>query len=436
MIGRNGFAGKDRVETEGDARRRRIILGVAAILTLMVVGWYAWEFYKIQTPKIGATFKAVRPTVAVASAQVSPEPRFREQAKGSSDDLFVGPPAPAVESAVEPAKVAGAPSRKTEGKVSGPGYEIEWSKKHGPKTAATSPPKKPQTAVKVKEDASPREEVWRHWGAAPYASSKEEACRKAPQAIDGFDIPAFVKGEFKRQVGSACSSKEVWLVPHQPLEEMWSGGAKPHVMKKVTVAELPVAKSPDGRSYRKGAVAQTAKAQSWLFVHEGKAYVLYLPDVCFNWAWSIVDLPTTTEVARENCVEVTFNVPTGGKVRWGVGTITGPLLPNACNAVRQGNGPWLSWYGECELCIPAIGYIAASFGGKAEVPHKYYYPTTASRQTLRFPRAIWSALVYLCLEDADAVQTCGVYIRPQDWNGRVHIVLPDSLWRWDGNCPE
>lgn len=136
------------------------------------------------------------------------------------------------------------------------------------------------------------ESPWDKWGVAPYATSLEEACKKAPTAIDGFNLPTAVKEHFKQAIGADCkSSKEVWLTPDMLLEQMWSGGQKPHVMNNKKVAELPVKKSPDGRPYRKGSVAETAKAQSWSFVHDGKTYILYLPSVCFNWSWAFAPAP-------------------------------------------------------------------------------------------------------------------------------------------------
>ncbi len=129
---------------------------------------------------------------------------------------------------------------------------------------------------------------WKDWGIAPYATSLQEACGKASAAIDGFNMPSAVKDAFKQKLGTTCGGGiEVWLTPDMLLEQMWTGGQKPHVMDKKKVGELPVLKAPDGRRYRKGAVAETAKALSWTVVHEGKLYTLYLPLVCFNWSWTL-----------------------------------------------------------------------------------------------------------------------------------------------------
>ncbi len=133
---------------------------------------------------------------------------------------------------------------------------------------------------------------WKNWGAAPYAKTQVEACRKASLAIDGFTMPPEVKEHFKQALGSSCESgTKVWLTPGMQLEQMWSGPdvrhKKAYLMNQKPVAELPVLKSPDSRPYRKGAVAETAKALSWSWTYEGKTYMLYLPFVCFNWSWSL-----------------------------------------------------------------------------------------------------------------------------------------------------
>ena len=277
---------------------------------------------------------------------------------------------------------------------------------------------------------------WSKWNVAPYARNLEEACRKASVAIDGFNMPSAVKRHFKDQLGTSCKGGiEVWLAPHQSLAQMWSGGQHPHVTTGIAVGELPVLQSPDGRPYRKGSVAETAKAFSWAWNYEGKTYVLYLPLVCFNWSWTFGPPPAT--VALEECVELSFNAPTDGHVRWGVGSISGPLLPDKCNAQRQDGGEWNAWYGECDICAAALDYIDGVLGSSAAVPHKYLYPVIRTKQTLRFSTAIWNMVVYVCLEDANGLRTCGVYMRPEDWKGRHHVEIPDSLWLWDEkNCPK
>lgn len=269
-------------------------------------------------------------------------------------------------------------------------------------------------------------EEWRNWGAAPYAASQEEACRKAPEAIAGMDVPEAVKRQWLEQLGTNCAGGEtVYLTPDIHLREMWSGGARPHVMRDVPVAAIPVRRSPQGNALRE--VYQSAKALMWQAEYEGKVYYLYLPLICNNWAWRDV---------ADDCVTLGFNVPVGTKVRWGAGSTTGPFKPDVCNAQREGDGPWTAWWGQCDTCQPAIGYIRRLLGSGAQVFNKYLYPASQTRQTLRFGAEVQDKVVYICLEYPDGRQTCGVYMRPEDWKGRSHVDIPNELFVIDdGNCP-
>src|SRR3989344_2395953 len=169
---------------------------------------------------------------------------------------------------------------------------------------------------------------WDKWGAAPYASSQQEACKKASVAIDGLTrMPVPAREAFKKMLGATCEGgKVVWLTPDLLIEQMWSGGSRPHVMERAAIAELPVLKSPDGRPYRKGSVAETAKALQWSYAYNGETYILYLPFVCFNWSWTTAPVPLV-----KKCVELGFNAPVGGKVSWNVTNTSGPFSPpDAC----------------------------------------------------------------------------------------------------------
>ena len=138
---------------------------------------------------------------------------------------------------------------------------------------------------------------WKNWGVSPFAHSLTEACRKAPGAIDGLEMPPTAKEYFKKTLGTECNNGvEMWLTPGTVLGQMWTGGKTPHVLNNVRVGELPVLKSPEGRKYRKGAVAETAKAFMWDAIHadkEGKRTTLnlYLPMVCFNFSLVSKELP-------------------------------------------------------------------------------------------------------------------------------------------------
>ena len=264
---------------------------------------------------------------------------------------------------------------------------------------------------------------WNKWNVAPYATSREEACKKAPIAVDGLNMPAAVKEHFKQTLGTTCKGgTEVWLTPHQPLEQMWSGGKKPHVMNKVTVGELPVLKSPDGRTYRKGAVAETAKALSWTFAHEGRLYTLYLPYVCFNWSWGLA--PT---VLAEECFSVQYTVEKGDEIRFAF--LTRKRLPSsACWQVCDG-ADCAAPPSPCDTC--------EWIGPKSVIPtgyeplHTGRYIARSERQTLRFPREAASEYIALCDFREGLGESDAWIVQPSAWGvGVTTVVVPYGGQPW------
>ena len=302
--------------------------------------------------------------------------------------------------------------------------------------AAPLPPAKRSSrlVVKPRVKRAPVDVPWTNWGAAPFASSFTEACRRTPEMIDRSSLPEPVKALLKREIGPNCAGgEERWLTPSQHLNQMASGGQSGgYFMTEVTVARLPVAKAPDGRTYRQGSVFETAHAQAWRVEYDGQAYVWFIPDVCFNVGWFI-------ETPRERCVEVDFNATPGGEIRWGIGSINGPLPPSACNAQSQGDEPKTAYTGICDACTGNIRYLSEQLGGKAETPHKYRYPVRAVRQRIFFSTAVWEKSFYVCKYEPDGTSTCGVYIHPRGpspWDHRYRVEILDSMWRKDdGSCP-
>ncbi len=170
---------------------------------------------------------------------------------------------------------------------------------------------------------------WAHWGGAPYASSVEDACKKAPTAIEGFALPAPVKERFKEV---ACQGGgEVYLVPGDTLSQSWWGGENPHLEGPIVLPEHPVKIGYDGRPYRKGAVFETAKARVWHVQFEGVQYTLVLPIVCGNWSWYSVPVPSTPTISEKTAAPpvVTQQCPDGFKLTvflWDLSTINDSSL--------------------------------------------------------------------------------------------------------------
>lgn len=343
------------------------------------------------------------------------------------------PPAPAM-SVAEPEKVA---------EVAPP---VE-------KKPAVKAVKKKKTAKKppVPLPAPVREErTWERWNAAPYATSREEACKKAPEAIDGFSFPTPVKEQFKKLLGTTCKGgTEAWLTPGTLLEEMMSGPDAHHkqsyVMRKRTVAELPVLQSPDGRPYRNGTVAETAKALAWRVEHEGKSYVLYLPFVCFNWSWKFgvpplppppppvlrpAPVPVPLPPVQEECATVEYAVQPGDEVRFAV--LAQRRLPaSACWQLCDGadcaappspcDDP--NCWREVQDTLPA-GF---------EPQHTGKYVARSAKQSLRLPREARMNFIALCVTREWFGQSNSWIVQPSAWNAfgkktKLHVPYGGYAW--------
>ncbi|HQU08309.1 MAG: hypothetical protein B7X04_04405 [Parcubacteria group bacterium 21-54-25] len=392
----------------------RVPVGIALLIVSIGLGAAGWWMYHNE-PKRPVVLEA---KTASVQPQAATKPAVAPQAQASPAAVV-----PKAKSLVTAARAAEQLNLKQEAKP----RVVTHQKKVRRYVSVETHPARPRRKVRHE---------WRHWGAAPFAHTFADACRKALMAIDGFKkMPPQVKRHFKRVLGTSCGGGVVeWLSPATQFKEMWAGPDRTHktpfVIEDVSVAELPVRRSPDGRRYRRGAVAETPKALKWTYEDDGTIYTLDIPYVCFNISWR-----SSRTTSHEQCVKISFDAPMHGHVHWGVGTKDGPLPPSACNAQRQGSGPYTSWLSQCEECKAPVGYIRnVLHDSSATVPQKFKYPVKSKKQTFRFSTAVESRVVYFCLEYHDGTSTCGVYMRPQDWKGRRHVIIDPSLWR-TGHCP-
>ncbi len=284
--------------------------------------------------------------------------------------------------------------------------------------------------VAIARPACAYEPVWDKWNASPYALSFEMACAKAKVAIDGFNIPQAVKEYFKNAF--LKDGEPVWLTPDMLLEEMWTGGAHPHVMSKKLVGELPVLRSPDGRKYRRDTVAETAKALSWSRTYEGKNYVLYLPLVCFNWCWSFGSPPAPPpekcpEPAVEKCATVKYIVEPNDEVSFAV--FARELLPSSsCWQLCDGDN--------CTALPSPCGDDCNWVGPKSVLPtgfeplHSGKYVARAEKQALRFPLGVEKNYVAICVT-RDGKQSDSWIVQPSAWGeGKTIVVVPYGGQDW------
>ena len=125
---------------------------------------------------------------------------------------------------------------------------------------------------------------WQHFGAAPYASSREEAMKTRENAFLklGFPIEAVdLLVEETKKPGEKTSLK----VGDRFSAQVSKGGAV-HGLKEgggIVAFESTVR----GMQY-------VATAEKWQVTWEGKVYTIILPEVCFNWTSivAIASVPT------------------------------------------------------------------------------------------------------------------------------------------------
>lgn len=314
------------------------------------------------------------------------------------------------------------------------GRPIE-TKKPSPTVAKTTsiPPIKKKTHVdtpifrKMKERHAllQAKKKWNHWGIAPYAHSFAEACRKAPEAIDSMRLPVPVKEHFKKALKFDCNGgRSKWYTPGMPLEQVTSGPDLNHVgdwvMNHVSLAELPVLRSPNGRLYRPGSVAETANVVEWRWTYEGKTYVWFIPRVCFNEGWRFGR-------SAPSCKTIKYEGRPGDEFRFAV--FTRKYLPSAC---------WQLCDGDDCVAPPSPCSSCNWIGLKRIIPSGFRplytgrYIARHSRQSLRFPLDVEQDYVVFCDTRPGLGQSDSWVVQPRVWlkKGTVTVHVPYGGQEW------
>lgn len=292
------------------------------------------------------------------------------------------------------------------------------------KPTPTVAPKKARVLTSHKRQVEKRnadgEFLWVNYGEDPFAKTREEALANRGKFFVAASDLLTPQLALRLDAAMRQPGTETRINKGARLDLMMSGGDVAHRPTRVAFKNPPVA---DGR------MEYSAPAEMWEAESDGVKAIAYRPYVCNNLSLVIIE---------SDCDEIRFNAVVHGQVRWGMGSRTGALPPSACNAQRQGDGLWTAWVGVCDDCVPPEDYLEGLLGGPVKVPHKYLYDVTARSQVLRFSHAVRNVVVYICLIDADGNESCGEYVKPQDWlRDRNYVQIYDSQWIWDiDNCPE
>lgn len=255
--------------------------------------------------------------------------------------------------------------------------------------------------------------VWERWGADPYAHSEAEAMRKLDQALADMVtagcLPKEVADAFKQAVthkpqGDTSDGGRIKIVPGTVFAFMESGK---HPMLNVSVAE---------RTFARGVVLY-ATGRGWAVMYGTKIYILVLPDICFNWAVIVQELP------KPDCAEV--RVPAKGPADSGVAWAKyypTALAPSACDAfMAPGETAWRAMPTRCPEgdCVPhqkvndmsvaqSGGWRVAGTGGEYRI-----------RVSKEFAR---KGMLLLCLKRHNGTTSCGTKVQWDDYQDNLATV--------------
>ena len=118
---------------------------------------------------------------------------------------------------------------------------------------------------------------WEHFGASPYAATREEAMKTRESAFKALGLPEKVVAEFI--VATEKAGEKTRINVGDKLDAMLSKGGVAH--RDVLVAFGSPAK---GMEF-------AAPAEKWTVAWEGKTYTIFLPEVCNNWSSAVKTEP-------------------------------------------------------------------------------------------------------------------------------------------------
>ncbi len=205
--------------------------------------------------------------------------------------------------------------------------------------------------------------VWRHFGAAPYASSRTEAMRTRGSAFRALGFPEQVVARLMKATQEPGTP--VRVVNGDRFSAMLSKGGAVDRNVRVDFIKPPVS----------GKMEYAAPAEQWQVLWRGQIYTVILPKICNNWL-SVLPAPSA-------CYLIPFNYSHTAGVAWDKehrAKVSGHLdasesqleavYNNPCFGVRDASG-FRKPFHRCEFCdgaeYPPAG-LASAVGLPPEEP--------------------------------------------------------------------
>ncbi len=252
---------------------------------------------------------------------------------------------------------------------------------------------------------------WKHFGAAPYATTRASAMRTRESAFRKLGLPAPVVALLMK--ATAKRGSPTTLVVGDKLTAMISKGGIVH--RNVVVAFVSPVRNME----------YAAPAEKWQVSWRGKTYTVILPKICNNWS-SIVTLPP--KVAVTQCLTVTYTVKVGDEVRIAIFTKDSERLP-ASNCWSLSDGSKVS-------ALPSPCTVCNWEGPLSVLPNGYkpqytgLYIARSRTQVLRFPRAVAKEYMALCVNRASLGESDSWIVPPSAWGTSTEVHVPYGNAQW------
>lgn len=194
---------------------------------------------------------------------------------------------------------------------------------------------------------------WEHFGADPYATSRDEAMRTREDAFRKLGLPAPVIAQFMH--ATETPGEKMRIIVGDNLSAMISKGGIVHRDVVVAFDKPPVS----------GKVEYAAPTEMWRVSWEGEIFTLFLPEVCNNWSYH-ESAPVAQVKVTAGCVEIHFITKPGDTaVKFFVLGPDDRVRKDSCTALkRPGRTTFEPW--SDEVC-PQSASIICDFSKHEEV---------------------------------------------------------------------